>query len=85
MLEGWVRFWYKGELLPLPAEWQRQLQGARKEAKEAREEATEAREEAKEARQQAAAEREKREELERKLAQLLAQQGQPGDRPGNAS
>ncbi len=24
MLDGWVRFWYKGELLPLPADLQRQ-------------------------------------------------------------
>jgi Uma2 family endonuclease len=25
LLDEWVRFWYRGELLPLPAEWQQQL------------------------------------------------------------
>jgi Uma2 family endonuclease len=28
MLDGWVRFWYKGRLLPLPADLQRQLDDA---------------------------------------------------------
>jgi hypothetical protein len=26
LLDGWVRYWYKGELLPLPADLQRQVQ-----------------------------------------------------------
>ncbi|HXG08608.1 MAG TPA: Uma2 family endonuclease, partial [Gemmataceae bacterium] len=30
LLEGWVRFWYEGELLPLPAELQRELDEARR-------------------------------------------------------
>ncbi len=30
ILDGWVRFWYKGELLPLPAEWRGELLQARK-------------------------------------------------------
>ena len=28
LLDGWVRYWYKGELLPLPAELQRNLDDA---------------------------------------------------------
>jgi Uma2 family endonuclease len=31
LLEGWVRFWFRGELLPLPAEMQRGLREARRE------------------------------------------------------
>ena len=36
LLEGWVRFWYRGELLPLPAELQSQLEQARHEAEQQR-------------------------------------------------
>jgi Uma2 family endonuclease len=34
LLDGWVRYWYKRELLPLPAELQRQLDQARRQAEE---------------------------------------------------
>jgi Uma2 family endonuclease len=34
MLDGWVRFWYKGELLPLPADLQRQLGDAKRQAED---------------------------------------------------
>jgi hypothetical protein len=34
LLDGWVRFWYQGKLLPLPAELQRDLDAARRQAKE---------------------------------------------------
>jgi Uma2 family endonuclease len=34
LLDGWVRFWYKGELLPLPADLQRDLDAARRQAEE---------------------------------------------------
>jgi Uma2 family endonuclease len=30
LLEGWVRFWFRGELLPLPAELQRQVEALRR-------------------------------------------------------
>src|SRR5262249_45585831 len=39
ILDGWVRYWYQGELLPLPAEMQRARDEARKERDEARQEA----------------------------------------------
>jgi Uma2 family endonuclease len=32
LLDGWVRFWYQGELLPLPEELERELDGARQQA-----------------------------------------------------
>jgi Uma2 family endonuclease len=31
LLDGWVRYWYRGELLPLPADLQRDLDKARRE------------------------------------------------------
>jgi Uma2 family endonuclease len=46
LLEGWVRFWYQGELLPLPVDLQRDLDATRRELQEARQEAKEARQEA---------------------------------------
>jgi Uma2 family endonuclease len=34
LLDGWVRFWFRGELLPLPAELQRNLDEARRQLTE---------------------------------------------------
>src|SRR5262249_32517157 len=48
LLDGWVRFWFRGELLPLPAELKNQLDGTRaqltveRQAREAAERAAEA-------------------------------------------
>jgi Uma2 family endonuclease len=39
LLDGWVRYWYKGELLPLPADLLRELQQAREQARVATERA----------------------------------------------
>jgi Uma2 family endonuclease len=36
ILDGWVRYWFRGELLPLPAEWQRELDESRHETQEQR-------------------------------------------------
>jgi Uma2 family endonuclease len=36
LLDGWVRFWYQGELLPLPADLQRDLDEARRQVAEER-------------------------------------------------
>ena len=35
LLDGWVRFWYKGELLPLPGDLQRELTETRRELRQA--------------------------------------------------
>jgi len=35
LLDGWVRYWHRGELLPLPADLQRDLEQARRRADEA--------------------------------------------------
>ncbi|HXG09329.1 MAG TPA: Uma2 family endonuclease [Gemmataceae bacterium] len=42
LLDGWVRYWYQGKLLPLPAELQRDLDEARRQADEAARRAEEA-------------------------------------------
>ncbi len=53
LLDGWVRFWYEGELLPLPAELQRELNAARRQAADAE--------------QRAAAERQRADALQQRL------------------
>jgi Uma2 family endonuclease len=86
MLDGWVRFWYKGELLRLPSELCSDLQEARRQLAEVRrptnEQARRADEEARRADQQAhradqlqqefEQERQARQAAERELAQLRA-------------
>jgi Uma2 family endonuclease len=61
VLDGWVRFWYQGELLPLPAELQNSLVETRKERDESR-------------KQLAAAEREI-ERLRAQVQELKSRQG----------
>jgi hypothetical protein len=36
LLDGWVRFWYQGKLLPLPADLQRQLNKTRQQLRQSR-------------------------------------------------
>jgi hypothetical protein len=69
LLDGWVRFWYQGRLLPLPAELDRALDRARREAADARREAER--------------EKQRRQELEREVAQLKAIVEQQQGRAGN--
>jgi Uma2 family endonuclease len=62
LLDGWVRFWYRGELLPLPADLQRDLDEARQRAEaEARRAEAEA--------HRADAEAHRADELQRRLAE----------------
>jgi hypothetical protein len=44
LLHGWMRFWYKGALLPLPADLQRELTAAQRRLRQAQEQATRERE-----------------------------------------
>jgi Uma2 family endonuclease len=66
LLDGWVRYWYQGTLLPLPAELQQRVERA-----EQRAEAAEQRAET--AERQIAREREARLALERELEELRRQ------------
>src|SRR6185295_8466757 len=42
LLEGWVRYWYQGQLLPLPAEMQRATEESQRQAADAIRQAAEA-------------------------------------------
>jgi Uma2 family endonuclease len=65
LVHGWVRFWYEGELLPLPAELQRELDDARRRADAAQQRADDLQ-------RRLDAEREARRAAERELAELRA-------------
>jgi hypothetical protein len=73
LLDAWVRFWYKGELLPLPVDLQHNLKAERlaRQAAEARAVAAEAQAVAAEA--QAAVDRQARLTAEQELQQLRAE------------
>jgi Uma2 family endonuclease len=89
LVDGWVRYWYRGELLPLPAELQRDLDEARQQRDEARRERDAARRQAEEGTRRAEdadrrADEEKRradeaqrrlEAVEQELARLRGKQG----------
>jgi Uma2 family endonuclease len=60
--DGWVRYWYEGELLPLPADLQRELDQARRQAAAEKQRADEL--------------QQRLEEAERQLAELRARLGQ---------
>jgi Uma2 family endonuclease len=70
LLDGWVRYWYQGELLPLPAEMQRELDEARRETARWRHEAEATRKRLED--EQAA-----RRALEQELAALRARLTEP--------
>jgi Uma2 family endonuclease len=53
ILDEWMRFWYQGELLPLPADLQNELDKARRQAGEEKRRADEEKQRADEARRQA--------------------------------
>jgi len=73
ILDGWVRFWHKGRLLPLPTELQREFDAANRRANEAERRATEA--------DNRAADLERRlERAEQELARLRASQQPPPNR-----
>jgi Uma2 family endonuclease len=67
LLEGWVRFWYQGELLPLPADLQQRLEETKREAEQAKRRAEEETRRADEAARRAAEERQRADELQRQL------------------
>jgi Uma2 family endonuclease len=97
LLDGWVRFWYQGELLPLPADLQHDLDETRRQLRRsnrrartlqqrAEAEAQRAEAEAQRAEaeaQRAEAERQARLALEQELAQLRARLAENHGRRGN--
>ena len=73
ILDGWVRFWFRGELLPLPADLQRELQTLREQLRTATDRATESERRAAEARLSADRERQAREAAVQELARARAE------------
>jgi Uma2 family endonuclease len=69
LLDGWVRFWYKGKLLPLPADLQHDLDDSRRQAAQAKRRAEEEKRRADELQKQLEA-------AQRELAALRARLGQ---------
>jgi Uma2 family endonuclease len=67
LLEGWVRFWYQGELLPLPADLQRRQEETKREAEEAKRRADEEKRRADEEKRRADEEKRRADELQRQL------------------
>ena len=83
LLDGWVRFWYQGELLPLPADLERALEQERHRADEATHRADEANRRADEATRQAAELQRRLAQAEQELAQFRAFSHQPHPRRNN--
>jgi Uma2 family endonuclease len=90
ILDGWVRFWHQGRLLPLPAELQREFDAANRRANEAERRATEADNRAADLQRRAteadnrAADLERRlEQAEQELARLRASKQPPPNRKNN--
>jgi len=81
LLDGWVRFWFRGELLPLPADLQRELDQTRVQLKKAQQRANKAEQRANKAEQQLAEDRQARLDLEQQLAQLKARLAQLPEQP----
>ena len=76
ILDGWVRYWYRGKLLPLPAELQSDLDASLRLAEEQRRLAEEQRRRAEGAEQRAEGAERRAESLERELEQLRRQMRQ---------
>src|SRR5205823_2531421 len=73
LMDGWVRFWYQGELLPLPAELQRDLDETRRQLLEEKRRAEQEKQRAEQEKQRAEQEKQ-RAEQEKQRADAAAQQ-----------
>jgi Uma2 family endonuclease len=70
LLDGWVRFWYRGKLLPLPADLQRQLNKTRQQLRQSRKENRQLQEQNRQLQEQAAEQKRHNEMLQAKLREL---------------
>jgi len=85
LLNGWVRFWYQGKLLPLPADLQRALEDAQRETEEARRQAELEKQRRQDLEHRLTAKDEAYRALERELAQARALIEQQSPRSGNGT
>jgi len=70
LLDGWVRFWYKGELLPLPADLQRDLNETRRQLQEEKQRAEQEKQRAEQEKQRADEMARSNANLQKQLADL---------------
>jgi Uma2 family endonuclease len=68
LLDGWVRYWYQGQLLPLPADLQNALDAARQELAEMTRRVEEEKHRAEEEKRRAEEEKRRADELQQRLA-----------------
>jgi Uma2 family endonuclease len=73
LLNGWVRFWYQGELLPLPADLQHDLDEARRELRKERQRANREKQRAEQEKQRAEQEKQRADEAARRSDDLRQQ------------
>jgi len=83
LLDRWVRFWYQGQLLPLPGELQRDLDESRRRERQAERRAEQAEQRAEQAEHQAEQDRQARLALERELTQLRRQRSEGREPPAS--
>ncbi len=69
LADGWVRYWYQGELLPVPAEWQSEMDAVRRQVEEQRERAETAEQRAETAEQRAETAEQRAETAEQRIEQ----------------
>jgi Uma2 family endonuclease len=70
ILDGWLRYWFRGELLPLPAELLQQVETAKKRAEQAERQREQAQKQCEQAERLLDEERTTRQQLEAELALL---------------
>src|SRR5262249_48028883 len=70
LLEEWVRFWYQGELLPLPGDLQRELDETRRQLRQEKQRADKLARHSEDLQRQLEQERQARQALERELELL---------------
>jgi Uma2 family endonuclease len=73
VVDGWVRYWFRGELLPLPAEMQQELDATRRQLIEEQRRTEEQKQRVEQEKQRAEQEKQRAEE-EKQRAEQLAQQ-----------
>jgi Uma2 family endonuclease len=83
LLDGWVRYWFRRDLLPLPADLQHELVRTRQELAKEKRRADQEKRRADELQSQIEHDRQTRLEIERELAQLRAQLAAQPRRPRN--
>jgi Uma2 family endonuclease len=71
LLDGWVRYWFRGELLPLPAELLREVETARRRVEQEKQRAEQEKQRAEQEKQRAEQEKQRAEQEKQRANSLL--------------